>query len=94
LHKILQILFFKNENEKKKILPLLQLMVDIGLFFFFLTQFCDVAQVVIIHEDNLASFGYITRGVWSHCGIAICIKKVSEGKRRIMKTKIFHHAKI
>ncbi len=34
-----------------------------------------------------------TRGV-SHCGLAICIKKVPKGKRRIMETQIFHHAKI
>jgi hypothetical protein len=33
-----------------------------------------------------------TRGV-SHCGLAIYIK-VSEGKKRIMKTQIFHHEKI
>jgi hypothetical protein len=31
-----------------------------------------------------------TRGV-SHCGLAIYIKKVSSGKRRIMETQIFHH---
>jgi hypothetical protein len=34
-----------------------------------------------------------TRGV-SHYGIAIYIKKVSKGKRRIMEIQIFHHAKI
>jgi hypothetical protein len=44
-------------------------MVDKGLFFFS-TQFCDVAQVVIIHKDNLASFGY-NKGcvtLW-HCNL-------------------------
>jgi hypothetical protein len=30
----------------------------------------------------------------SHCGFATYIKKVSLGKRRIMETQIFHHAKI
>jgi hypothetical protein len=35
----------------------------------------------------------ITRGV-SHCGLAIHIKKYLKGKRRIMETQIFHHAKI
>jgi hypothetical protein len=34
-----------------------------------------------------------TRGV-SHCGLAIYIKKYLKGKRRIMETQIFHHAKI
>jgi hypothetical protein len=34
-----------------------------------------------------------TRGV-SHCGLVIYILKVSQGKRRIMETQIFHHAKI
>jgi hypothetical protein len=29
----------------------------------------------------------------SHCGLAIYITKVSEWKRRIMETQIFHHAK-
>jgi hypothetical protein len=27
--------------------------------FFFLPQFCDVAEVVIINKDDLARFGYI-----------------------------------
>jgi hypothetical protein len=36
---------------------------------------------------------YSTRGV-SHCGLAVYIKKVSSGKRRIMEIQIFHHAKI
>jgi hypothetical protein len=35
----------------------------------------------------------ITRGA-SHCSLAIYIKKYLKGKRRIMKTQIFHHAKI
>jgi hypothetical protein len=30
----------------------------------------------------------------SHCGLAILHLKVSQGKRRIMETQIFHHAKI
>jgi hypothetical protein len=30
----------------------------------------------------------------SHGGLAIYIKKVPWGKRRIMETQIFHHAKI
>jgi hypothetical protein len=34
-----------------------------------------------------------TRGV-SHFGLVIYILKVSQGKRRIMETQIFHHAKI
>jgi hypothetical protein len=35
-----------------------------------------------------------TRGV-SHCGLAIYIKEyLSEGKRRIRKTQIFHQAKL
>jgi hypothetical protein len=34
-----------------------------------------------------------TRGV-SHRGLANYIKKVLQGKRRIMKLQIFHHAKI
>jgi hypothetical protein len=34
-----------------------------------------------------------TRGA-SHCGLANYIKKVSSGKRRIVETQIFHHAKI
>jgi hypothetical protein len=29
-----------------------------------------------------------------HCGLAIYILKVSEGKRSIMEIQIFHHAKI
>jgi hypothetical protein len=33
-----------------------------------------------------------TRGV-SHFGLAIYIKKYLKGKRRIMETQIFHHAK-
>jgi hypothetical protein len=35
-----------------------------------------------------------TRSVSSHCGLAIYIKKYFKGKRRIMETQIFHHAKI
>jgi hypothetical protein len=36
----------------------------------------------------------LTRGM-SHYGLAIHLKKVLQGKRRrIMKTQIFHHAKI
>jgi hypothetical protein len=34
-----------------------------------------------------------TRGV-SYCGLAIYIKKVSEGKGRVKETQIFQHAKI
>ncbi len=34
-----------------------------------------------------------TRGV-SHCGLAFYINKYLKAKRRIMKTQIFHHAKI
>ncbi len=34
-----------------------------------------------------------TRGV-SHFGLAIYIKRVSKGKRRVRKTQIFHHAKM
>jgi hypothetical protein len=34
----------------------------------------------------------LTRGV-SHCGVANYLKKYN-AKRRIMKTQIFHHAKI
>jgi hypothetical protein len=32
--------------------------------------------------------------VMSHYGLAILHQKVSEGKRRIMETQIFYHAKI
>jgi hypothetical protein len=32
--------------------------------------------------------------VVSHYGFAIYIKKLSQGKRRIMTTQIFHHAKV
>jgi hypothetical protein len=35
----------------------------------------------------------VTRGV-SHCGLAIYIKTYLKGKRRIMETQIFQHAKI
>jgi hypothetical protein len=36
----------------------------------------------------------IKKGGMSHCGLAIYIKKVCEGKRtRIMETQIFHHSK-
>jgi len=34
-----------------------------------------------------------TRDV-SQCGLAIYIKKALKGKRRIMESQIFHHAKI
>jgi hypothetical protein len=34
-----------------------------------------------------------TNGV-SYCGLAIYIKKYLKAKKRIMKTQIFHHAKI
>ncbi len=34
-----------------------------------------------------------TRGV-SRCGLAVCIKKYLQGKRRIMEIQIFQHAKI
>jgi hypothetical protein len=30
----------------------------------------------------------------SNCGLAIYIKKYLKGKRRIMETQIFHHAKL
>jgi len=30
-----------------------------GVQRFFFPQFCDVAEVVIIHKDDLARFGYI-----------------------------------
>jgi hypothetical protein len=30
----------------------------------------------------------------SHCGLALYIKKYLKAKERMMKTKIFHHAKI
>jgi hypothetical protein len=30
----------------------------------------------------------------SHCGLVLYIKKVFEGKRRIMKTQMLHHLKI
>jgi hypothetical protein len=36
----------------------------------------------------------ITRGLSQHCGLAIYIKKYLKGKRRIMETQIFYHAKI
>jgi hypothetical protein len=34
-----------------------------------------------------------TKGV-SYCGLAIYIKKYLKAKKKIMKTQIFHHAKI
>jgi hypothetical protein len=30
----------------------------------------------------------------SRCGLAVCIKKYLQGKRRIMEIQIFQHAKI
>jgi hypothetical protein len=36
----------------------------------------------------------VKQGGVSHCGLAIYIKKYLKGKRRIIKTQIFHHAKI
>jgi hypothetical protein len=43
--------------------------------------------------SNMLSNYTKTRGV-PHCGLAIYILKVSEGKRSIMEIQIFHHAKI
>ncbi len=36
----------------------------------------------------------MNKGCVSHGGLAIYIKKIFEGERRIMETQIFHHAKI
>jgi hypothetical protein len=33
-------------------------------------------------------------GVCDTMALPFCIKKVSQGKRRIMKTQIFHHMKV
>jgi hypothetical protein len=43
------------------------------------------------HENG--NWRLLTRGV-SHCGLAFYIKKYVKGKRRIMETQKFHHAKI
>jgi hypothetical protein len=65
----------------------------IGLFFFFLTQFCDVAHVVTIHKDNLAGFGY-NKGCVTLWRCHFALNKYLKAKRRIMKTQMFHLAKI
>jgi hypothetical protein len=36
----------------------------------------------------------LTRGVSSHCGLAISIEKYVKAKRRFMEIQIFHHANI
>jgi len=41
------------------------------------------------HKKNVANKQQ--QGV---CGLAICIKNYLKAKKRIMKTQIFHHAKI
>jgi hypothetical protein len=46
-----------------------------------------------IQQWYITTTTMITRGV-SRCSLAIYIKKYLKGKRRIMKTQIFHHAKI
>jgi hypothetical protein len=45
-----------------------------------------------IHEISTCTKLNETRGL-SHCGLAILHEKVTRGKRRIIKTQIFHHAK-
>jgi len=63
LHEFLQnctTFFFSKRKKKKekKPFPSYNSWLTKAFFFFFSTQFCDVAQVVIIQKDNLASFGY------------------------------------
>ncbi len=61
------------------------LCLDLGITF-----------LILMHSfgEEAPDMYVLTRGM-SHYGLAIHLKKVLQGKRRrIMKTQIFHHAKI
>jgi hypothetical protein len=65
----------------------------------FFVQFCDVAQVAIIHKtikSDLAIIKYESKqGVCqSHCGLAIYIKKYFKAKEELWKLNYFTMTKI
>jgi hypothetical protein len=69
--------------------PELFLMIQMGGLLFNDLKDCD--ECTVVYTTNC--YHLLRRGV-AHCGLAISIKKYLKEKERIMKTQIFHHAKI
>ncbi len=63
-------------------------MIQMGGLLFNDLKDCDECTAVYTSDCYL-----LQRGV-AHCGLAIYIEKYLKEKERIMKTQIFHHAKI